>query len=104
MTAMTFNTLIRWENLDAQQQADALMRPAMAASGDISRVVSDIIRDVRENGDDALRALSARFDKTQVTELQISATEIAAAAARLMAAAARSRPLLPVLRKLYLRK
>ena len=51
----------------------------MAASGDISRVVSDIIRDVRENGDDALRALSARFDKTQVTELQISAAEIAAA-------------------------
>ena len=73
MAAMTFNTLIRWENLDAQQQADALMRPAMAASGDISRVVSDIIRDVRENGDNALRALSARFDKTQVTELQISA-------------------------------
>ena len=83
MTAMTFNTLIRWENLDAQQQADALMRPAMAASGDISRVVSDIICDVRENGDDALRALSARFDKTQVTELQISAAEIAAAADRL---------------------
>lgn len=83
MTAMTFNTLIRWENLDAQQQADALMRPAMAASGDISRGVSDIIRDVRENGDDALRALSARFDKTQVTELQISAAEIAAAADRL---------------------
>lgn len=83
MTAMTFNTLIRWENLDTQQQADALMRPAMAASGDISRVVSDIICDVRENGDDALRMLSARFDKTQVTELQISAAEIAAATDRL---------------------
>ncbi|XPE56107.1 hypothetical protein ACNKHW_12805 [Shigella flexneri] len=36
-----------------QTTADALMRPAMAASGDISRAVNDI--PLRENGDDALR-------------------------------------------------
>uniref|UniRef100_UPI0039B0D846 histidinol dehydrogenase n=1 Tax=Morganella psychrotolerans TaxID=368603 RepID=UPI0039B0D846 len=83
MPATIFNTLIRWDELNTQQQADVLLRPAMAASADISRVVTDIISDVRQQGDTALRELSARFDKIQITELQISAADIAAAADRL---------------------
>ena len=55
MPATIFNTLIRWEELNTQQQTDVLLRPAMAASADISRVVTDIISDVRQQGDTALR-------------------------------------------------
>ncbi|EOW6772578.1 histidinol dehydrogenase [Cronobacter muytjensii] len=80
---MTFNTIIDWNTCSAAQQRELLMRPAISASESITRIVADILDNVKARGDAALREYSAKFDKTDVTALQVSAQEIDAAAARL---------------------
>ena len=42
----------------------------------VEDVVSDIIKNVRENGDKALFDYTARFDKVQLSALQVSREEI----------------------------
>ncbi|PWW10079.1 histidinol dehydrogenase [Mangrovibacter plantisponsor] len=78
-----FDTLIDWNTCDAEQQRALLMRPAISASDSITRTVSEILDNVKNRGDDALREYSARFDKTAVSELRVSEAEIDAAVARL---------------------
>lgn len=79
----TFNTPIDWATCSAERQAELLMRPAIAASDSITRTVSEILDNVKANGDRALRDYSARFDKADVAALRVSAEQIAAACARL---------------------
>ena len=76
---MSFNTIIDWNSCTAEQQRQLLMRPAISASESITRTVNDILDNVKARGDDALREYSAKFDKTTVTALKVSAEEIAAA-------------------------
>ena len=59
------------------------MRPAISASDSISRTVAEILDNVKNNGDAALREYSAKFDKTDVKTLKVTAEEIAAAGDRL---------------------
>lgn len=80
---MSFNTIIDWNGCSAEQQQQLLMRPAISASESISRTVSEILNNVKDNGDAALREYSAKFDKTDVKALKVSDEEIAAAGARL---------------------
>lgn len=80
---MSFNTIIDWNSSTPQQQRELLMRPAISASETITRTVVDILDNVKSRGDDALREYSARFDKTDVQALQVTAEEIDAASARL---------------------
>ncbi|WP_058914178.1 histidinol dehydrogenase [Entomohabitans teleogrylli] len=79
----TFNTIINWNDSSAQQQRELLMRPAISASDSITRTVSEILDNVKRNGDAALREYSARFDKTDVASLKVCAEDIDAAVARL---------------------
>ena len=76
---MSFNTIIDWNSCTAEQQRQLLMRPAISASESITRTVNDILDNVKTRGDEALREYSAKFDKTTVTALKVSAEEIAAA-------------------------
>ncbi|WP_017346586.1 histidinol dehydrogenase [Pantoea sp. A4] len=78
-----FNTPVIWAENSPQQQQTLLQRPAISASASITAVVQDVLEQVKTQGDDALRALSARFDKTEVTELRVSAAQMEAASARL---------------------
>ena len=80
---MSFNTIIDWNSCTAEQQRQLLMRPAISASESITRIVNDILDNVKARGDEALREYSAKFDKTTVTALKVSAEEIAAASERL---------------------
>ena len=79
----SFNTLVNWNDSDEQTRQALLTRPAISASDNITRIVSEIIDNVKNNGDAALREYSARFDKTEVQSLRVTAEEIAAAVARL---------------------
>lgn len=79
----TFNSIIDWQQCSEQQQRDLLTRPAISASDDITQTVSNILQKVKSEGDNALRYYSARFDKTEITHLQISQPAIDAATARL---------------------
>jgi len=78
-----FTTPIDWQQCDEQQRRELLTRPAISASDRITESVSEILRRVRSEGDSALREFCARFDKTEVQELRVTAQQIGAAAARL---------------------
>ncbi|WP_159870307.1 MULTISPECIES: histidinol dehydrogenase [unclassified Raoultella] len=80
---MSFNTIIDWNSCSAEQQQQLLMRPAISASDSITRTVAEILDNVKQNGDAALREYSAKFDKTDVKALKVSDEEIAAAGERL---------------------
>ncbi len=79
------NRITDWQSLDQRQQAELLQRPAIAAADNIRRTVSDIIEQVRSQGDSALRALSLQFDKTNLESVSVSREEIASASARVSA-------------------
>ncbi|MGV7961595.1 histidinol dehydrogenase [Photorhabdus tasmaniensis] len=78
-----FETLIRWQECNAEQQSNLLTRPAVAASEEISRTVEHILNAVKADGDNTLRELSQRFDKTTIKNIRISPEEIEAAENRL---------------------
>ncbi|AXW97115.2 histidinol dehydrogenase [Cronobacter sakazakii] len=80
---MTFTTIVDWNACSAQQQCELLMRPAISASESITRTVAEILDNVKARGDAALREYSAKFDKTDVAALKVTAEAIDAAAARL---------------------
>ncbi|EKK5222060.1 histidinol dehydrogenase [Cronobacter sakazakii] len=80
---MTFMTIVDWNACSAQQQRELLMRPAISASESITRTVAEILDTVKARGDAALREYSAKFDKTDVAALKVTAEAIDAAAARL---------------------
>lgn len=80
---MSFNTLIDWNSRSPEQQRELLMRPAISASESISRTVAEILENVKNNGDRALREYSAKFDKTEVDALRVTEEEIQQASSRL---------------------
>ena len=49
---------------------------------DVAAIVADIIADVRENGDTAVKAYCAKFDKAELTSLEVTPEEIQAAISR----------------------
>lgn len=46
---------------------------------DVAAIVADIIADVKENGDTAVKAYCAKFDKAELTSLEVTPEEIQAA-------------------------
>jgi histidinol dehydrogenase len=67
---------------DRHALADVLPRPVDEQDRS-SDAVAAIIAEVRAAGDDALRALTARFDHVEVDELRVPAEELRAALARI---------------------
>ncbi|MGR6979899.1 histidinol dehydrogenase [Testudinibacter sp. P27/CKL/0425] len=76
------NTLI-WNNLSDSEKQQALTRPAISASGDIKSAVEAILNSVSNEGDQALFALSEKFDKVKLDSLVVSSQQIEQAAARI---------------------
>lgn len=62
----------RWSSLNNEQQQKLLSRPAMADSGKLSQTVTEIIQQVHEQGDQALYALTERFDGATLSNLHIT--------------------------------
>lgn len=74
-----------WQQCTKQQQADLLTRPAIAASDSISQAVTDILTQVKQLGDEALKTLSNKFDHVQIKQIKLTAEEIKAATSRVNA-------------------
>ena len=51
-----------WSSIDKDQQQALLQRPAIANNPDIREQVADIIQNVRQDGDEAIRQYTERFD------------------------------------------
>ncbi len=71
--------IMDWQMLDAAARDAALARPRLEGRGDIDTLARAIIREVRADGDEALRRLAARFDRATLAALQVAPEEFDAA-------------------------
>ncbi|WP_026375208.1 histidinol dehydrogenase [Aestuariibacter salexigens] len=76
-------TLSIWSELNDMQRDALLSRPAMADNMALRGAVSDIIQQVKDNGDDAVKALTAKFDGVVLNELKLSNDALSAASGEL---------------------
>jgi histidinol dehydrogenase len=72
-----------WNSLDEAARRKALARPAQARAAELRLGVEGIIAAVRADGDDALRALSAKYDRCTLDAIEVGEAEFAAAEATL---------------------
>jgi histidinol dehydrogenase len=78
-------TISQWSALTDAEQHTLLERPAVTDDAAIRAATADIIAEVRQRGDDALRELTERYDGASVASLRVTDAEIAAAIAELSA-------------------
>ena len=74
-----------WKALDDTARSAVLARPALAADDERRERVRTLIARVRQDGDAALKALTAQLDGIELETLEVGAREIAAAPDRLTA-------------------
>jgi histidinol dehydrogenase len=67
--------ILTWNELDAAGRRAALARPRLDSMHDIEQLARSIIKEVRRDGDAALLRFAERFDRAQLTALQVSAGE-----------------------------
>jgi histidinol dehydrogenase len=69
--------------LSAEERARLLERVQQADPGEIGAVVADVVENVRERGDEAVREYTRRFDGADVAELRVAPEEFDRAEAEL---------------------
>jgi histidinol dehydrogenase len=74
---------VRWSELDAAAREALLQRPAQTVAAEVSASVASLIDEVRRGGDDALRALTRRFDAAEIEAFEIAPEAFDAAGAEL---------------------
>jgi len=84
---MTELKTTRWQELDEAGRDALLARPAVRANPEIAARVAAIIAEVRADGDEALRRLTASLDGVELDELEVDAAEAGRARAELGEAA-----------------
>ncbi len=68
--------MINWQEISEQQKIDALARPAIAENGLLSTQVSNILSQVKSQGDKSLFALTEQFDGIALTTLSVTAIQV----------------------------
>lgn len=71
--------ILNWSSLSERERRAALSRPTMETRADITAVALEVIKTVREGGDDALRSYTERFDGVKLDSLAVSHDEFVAA-------------------------
>ncbi|MDC0609496.1 histidinol dehydrogenase [Vibrio sp.] len=74
---------VAWQSLSKEQQSSILERPAITEGANIKAAVSQVIEQVQNGGDEALKELTAKFDKTSPKSIRVSSDDIDAACERL---------------------
>ncbi|EGU36585.1 histidinol dehydrogenase [Vibrio sp. N418] len=72
-----------WQSLSETQQDAVLERPAIAEGANITAAVSQVIAQVRQQGDAAVLELTEKFDRVTPRSIRVSQQEIDQASARL---------------------
>ncbi|MDV3468884.1 histidinol dehydrogenase [Stenotrophomonas sp. C3(2023)] len=72
---------LHWSQLDEPARRQALTRPVQAVAVQTRQAVAALVNEVREQGDDALRAITERFDRVQLQDIEVTPEEFAAAEA-----------------------
>ena len=79
-------SIFQWADLDEQQRADLLARPAASQEDAVRITAEEIIAAVRLDDDAALIEFTKKYDAATVTGFKVTATEIAVASEQLSAA------------------
>ncbi|UVK79338.1 MAG: Histidinol dehydrogenase [Sodalis sp. Ffu] len=82
-SSVLFSTPVHWCKCSVDEQEALITRPAVNASESVSAIVSYILKQVYQQGDNALRTLNARFDGTETPQLRITTEAISHTASRL---------------------
>ena len=77
--------ILEWNRLSERERRAALARPALESRAAIAAVALEVINAVRQQGDDALRAYTERFDGVKLETLAVSREEFMAARRELAA-------------------
>ncbi|MGI8949446.1 MAG: histidinol dehydrogenase [Ornithinimicrobium sp.] len=72
-----------WAELDETARAEVIRRGTAAAGPEVSATVAQILEQVRTEGDDAVRDLTARFDGVQLEDLAVNDEQVRNAVAGL---------------------
>ncbi|KGM53274.1 histidinol dehydrogenase [Lysobacter arseniciresistens ZS79] len=72
--------VVQWEAIDEPARAEMLRRPAQQVGAETAATVAELLVEVRDGGDDALRRLGARFDGVALDAFEVTPAEMAAAA------------------------
>ncbi|MBQ7122561.1 MAG: histidinol dehydrogenase [Clostridia bacterium] len=67
--------MIKIINIENAEKSDILTRDIKLESG-VENIVSDIIANVKENGDKALKEYALKFDKAEIENLRVTSEEI----------------------------
>ena len=78
--------ILNWQELSADQRQAVLKRPALPANQPLMVDVQEIIDQVRQHGDRALKELALRHDGAQLETFAVTATEIKEAEQQLSSA------------------
>ncbi|WP_182655674.1 histidinol dehydrogenase [Stenotrophomonas lacuserhaii] len=70
---------LNWSELNELARAEALQRPVQAVAAQTREAVAALIAQVRAEGDEALRGITARFDRVQLDDIEVTAAEFEAA-------------------------
>ena len=68
--------VLNYENLNEKEKFEALKRPVMSVKEELGGVVKRIIDDVKKRGDEALYEQALKFDKAEISSIQISQKEL----------------------------
>jgi histidinol dehydrogenase len=71
--------ILDWNNLSERERRAALARPTLESRADITAVALEVINAVRQDGEEALRRYTERFDGVKLETLQVSRDEFVAA-------------------------
>lgn len=68
--------VVQWNRLSDAEKSNLLARPVITSSDDLREKVNVIIADVRSRGEQAVLELTAKFDRVQLNDLQVSDAEL----------------------------
>ncbi|MEY4761288.1 MAG: hypothetical protein RLZZ200_1144 [Pseudomonadota bacterium] len=71
--------ILNWSQLDDAGRVEALERPKLGSRADVDALAQSIIREVRAEGDAALKRFAARFDRVELKSLRVTPEEFDAA-------------------------
>lgn len=73
---MSFLEMVNWKSLNVEEQKSALKRPELFVQVDIKTDVSEILKQVKEFGDKAIKEFTLKFDKVNLNSIKVTEQEI----------------------------
>jgi histidinol dehydrogenase len=68
-----------WKDIDENLRASALSRPEMISNADLVESVRGILSEVQQNGDEAVKRLTAKFDGVELEHFEVPHSDLEAA-------------------------